>query len=394
MPRPLKFGDDRAVRRMVDPAREEAPGLHHLVPDVVDRRRRMIDGADQRHLVHHRGQPGEDLGDLNARHLGRDRPERPADFLGRIGLHVPGVELRRAADQEQQDAIEVAIRRDGAGTRKGLHRRKAQAQCRQRAGMEEIPASQPVAEVHRLPGIDSEHRTTPLGSLRREWRARTIRACPSIHPNRFNCPGQTRSWIRWTRRLPIGLGLLDLVLLPTEFAASIFADVGLLDLSPANPGCKHAHGVKAGFVSIEFVLDGLPGLASFRRFPYSTGGGINREPARCKHHRTGMAGFVSIEFGLARIVEPDLISQWSAGIPAARQDWLRSANSPPHRGTRTIDFFVAIVASIARLRFRNRRGPNARRRVCVGSTAKPERSPQAPHTAWERGGQRIDLPII
>ena len=275
---------------MLDPAGEQPAGLHHLVPGVVDGRRRVIDGADQRHLVHHRRQPGEDLGDLDARHLGRDRPERPADLLGRIGLHVPGVELRRAADQEQQDAVEVAIRRDGPGIRQGLHRRQAQAQCRQRPGVEEIAAGQAVAEVDRLPGIDSEHRATPLDSARGgnggQGRSGHVQASILIASigRVKQAPG-----IRWPAT-SIGSGLLDLVLLPREFAASIFAD-DVSRLSPLKPGCKHAFGSRlASFHRIRARW--LPGLASFRRFPYRREMESTWNETKCKHHRTGMASFL------------------------------------------------------------------------------------------------------
>ena len=86
VPRPLELGHHRAIRRMLGPAGEQPAGLHHLVPGVVDGRRRVVHRADQRDLVHHRRQPGEDLRDLDARHLGGDRSERPADLLGRSGF--------------------------------------------------------------------------------------------------------------------------------------------------------------------------------------------------------------------------------------------------------------------------------------------------------------------
>ena len=172
---------------MLDPAGEQPAGLHHLVARVVDRRRRVIDRADQRHLVHHRRQPGEDLRDLDARHLGRDRPERPADLLGGIGLHVPGVELRRPADQEQQDAIDVAILRDRPRGRQRLHRRQPQPQRRQRPGVEEIPAGQAVAEMDRLLGVDSEH-----GATSRKAGCWTRKGTEQARfPNAFPSTGQT-----------------------------------------------------------------------------------------------------------------------------------------------------------------------------------------------------------
>ena len=52
-------------------------------------------------------------------------------------------------------------------------RRQPQPQRRQRPGVEEIAARQAVAEVDRLPGVDSEHGATPLDQMdgRQAWRA-------------------------------------------------------------------------------------------------------------------------------------------------------------------------------------------------------------------------------
>ncbi len=156
-PRPLQLRQGAAVVRVLDPAAEEAAGLHHLVAGVVDGRRRVVDRADQRHLVHLAGQLREDLADLDARHAGRDRPERPADLLGRVGLHVPGVELRRPADQEQQDAVDVAVPRHRPPRLQRLHPRQAQPEPGERAGVEEVATGQPVAEVDRPGGVDADH---------------------------------------------------------------------------------------------------------------------------------------------------------------------------------------------------------------------------------------------
>ncbi len=161
--RPFILGHDTAILRVLDTAAEQPASLHHLMARVVDGRRGMIHAPDQRHLIHHRGQPGKDLGDLKARHLGRDRPERAPDFLGCIRLHIPGIELGWAADQKQQDATDVAISRYGSSGRQGFHRRQPQSKSCQRPGVQEIAASQPITKVDRLLRINLDHVAASLG---------------------------------------------------------------------------------------------------------------------------------------------------------------------------------------------------------------------------------------
>jgi hypothetical protein len=126
--------------------------------DVVDAGARVIDGAEQRVLVRVLRHAREDLADLDAGDVGRDRLVRTANLGRRVRLHVPRIELARAADQHQHDAVDVARRIDPP--RRLQHRQiaKAEAQQRQRSGVQEIAPPQAVAEVHALLRVESEHR--------------------------------------------------------------------------------------------------------------------------------------------------------------------------------------------------------------------------------------------
>ena len=97
----------RPVMRVFLAAAEEAAGLHHLAAGFVDRRRLVVDRAQDRVAVGRLGHEREMLADFDAGHVGLDRPERPADVVGGVGLEVPGVELAGTADEEEEDAVDV-----------------------------------------------------------------------------------------------------------------------------------------------------------------------------------------------------------------------------------------------------------------------------------------------
>ena len=97
----------RAVMRVFLAAAEEAAGLHHLVAGLVDRRRLVVDRAEDGVAVGGLRHEREGFADFDAGYVGSDRPERPADVVGGVGLGVPGVELAGAADQEEKDAIDI-----------------------------------------------------------------------------------------------------------------------------------------------------------------------------------------------------------------------------------------------------------------------------------------------
>ena len=61
--------------------------------------------ADQRHPIHHPGQVGKDLADLQARDRSRDRLELAPNVRRRRGLGVERVQMRRPAGQPDQNAI-------------------------------------------------------------------------------------------------------------------------------------------------------------------------------------------------------------------------------------------------------------------------------------------------
>ena len=86
--RPAQIAQRAAGVRRVDAAGEQPAGLHHLMARVVHRGGRVIAAADQRELVGVLGVQREDLGDLDARRVGLDRLERPANFGRGLGLHV------------------------------------------------------------------------------------------------------------------------------------------------------------------------------------------------------------------------------------------------------------------------------------------------------------------
>ena len=86
---------------LVGPAKPS--GLEQLLAGLVDRRGVVVDRSDERQPVHPGGQPREMLADPDAGNPGGDRPERPPDLGGSIGLGVPRLELAGPADEHQQD---------------------------------------------------------------------------------------------------------------------------------------------------------------------------------------------------------------------------------------------------------------------------------------------------
>ncbi len=145
---------------------EEAAGLHHLVAGIVDRGGRMIHTANDRVFVGVLGHAGKVLGNFDAGNVGLDGLIGAANLDRGIGLHVPGVELRRPADQEEHDAVGIFPGIDGALGFQGEHVVEPEAEHGEGAGMEKIPAAQAIAKFYGFVGIQPKHPDAPLrGSL-------------------------------------------------------------------------------------------------------------------------------------------------------------------------------------------------------------------------------------
>ena len=71
---------------------------------------------------------GKHFGHRHAGNLRRDRSKRAANLFGSVGFGVPGVELGRPADQEEEDAIQVATALDGSLGLERLERGKPEAE--------------------------------------------------------------------------------------------------------------------------------------------------------------------------------------------------------------------------------------------------------------------------
>ena len=125
---------------------------------VVNRRGGVVHAADQSVLVGVLRHAREVFRDLDAGDIGLDRLVGTADLDRRVGLHVPGVELRGAADQHQEDAVDVLrVFVDRALRLQAEELRQTEAKRGQRAGVQEIAPPESVTELHRAIGIQTEH---------------------------------------------------------------------------------------------------------------------------------------------------------------------------------------------------------------------------------------------
>src|SRR5262249_20894285 len=90
---------------------------------------------------------------------GADRPEGAADGIGGGRLQVPGVELARAADEEEEDAVDVAAVcgphavQVGQGQADGAGAEAAHAQ--------EVPPRQAVTEAGAPGAVEAQHDPSP-----------------------------------------------------------------------------------------------------------------------------------------------------------------------------------------------------------------------------------------
>ena len=60
-------------------------------------------GANQRDLVHDPRHPRQQLADLRAGNVARDRPIDSANFLGRFGLEIEAIVMRQPAAEIDED---------------------------------------------------------------------------------------------------------------------------------------------------------------------------------------------------------------------------------------------------------------------------------------------------
>ena len=138
-------------------AAEKEARLHHLMAGFVDWRRLVVNRAQDRVAVGRLGHEGEVLADFDAGHVGLDRPERPAHVVGGVGLEVPGVELAGAADEEEEDAVDV-LRPLG---RVEVGQRQGDGAGAQGADFEEVAPRQAVAEPNTFPSFKVQHDRSP-----------------------------------------------------------------------------------------------------------------------------------------------------------------------------------------------------------------------------------------
>ena len=102
------------------------------------------------------GHLGEDIGDADAFDIGPAGFERPAYLRRGVGLGIPGINLARAADEEEHDAVDVVIGRSRGGLQT-VELWQREAKQAQRPGMEEVPPGEDIAEGSSSRGIETEH---------------------------------------------------------------------------------------------------------------------------------------------------------------------------------------------------------------------------------------------
>ena len=158
----FEIAEGAADVRMFDAAGEESAGLHHLMAGVVNGRRRVIYAANDAEFVGVFGRLGEDLGDLHPGDFGADGLEWPSHFGRGIRLRIERIQLARAADQKEHNAIYVRL---GIG-RGGAHRRsERQAEWRERPRVQEIAAGESIAKRNRFRSIKADHVRRPQVGL-------------------------------------------------------------------------------------------------------------------------------------------------------------------------------------------------------------------------------------
>src|SRR5262249_31068771 len=101
----------------------------------------------------------EVLADLHARHIGANGAERAADIVGSVRLEVPGVKVAWGANEEEEDAVDVAAAAVGAGLRLAEQVGQAEAKCSagQGANAQKVAPCQAVAELDATFRLEGQH---------------------------------------------------------------------------------------------------------------------------------------------------------------------------------------------------------------------------------------------
>ena len=94
-------------------------------------------GAQDRVLLGNLCAMRQDISDLRSRYVRRDGIKRATDFLGRIGLEVPHIDVAWSTFKHEEDAS------FGLGRSLGRRRRLQFQQCRQRQSSKKSSAANP-----------------------------------------------------------------------------------------------------------------------------------------------------------------------------------------------------------------------------------------------------------
>ena len=144
--------------RRVDAAGKQTAGLHHLMPRVMHRRGRVVATAHEREFVGVLGVHRKNFRDFEARRVGLDRFERPADFSRGVRLHVKRVQLTGRAQIENHDhrALVVILgdRPLGFG---GQEIRQRQPNGPQRADLQKITTRDAIARMRLASTGETKH---------------------------------------------------------------------------------------------------------------------------------------------------------------------------------------------------------------------------------------------
>ncbi len=103
---PAQPGKNSAIMR-IQPIAVRMTGLHRLMPDLMNGCSAMCHRPHESISVGHRRHEWQMLADLDTGNIRSNGPERAANGFGRVRLRVPGIEVARTADEEQDNAIPI-----------------------------------------------------------------------------------------------------------------------------------------------------------------------------------------------------------------------------------------------------------------------------------------------